>query len=404
MKNAQFIKRLVPIFLTTFIAWFYCSAYTPLGYIYNTYPSQDALVMSIATLPGIVAMVGGFAAAALIRIIGRKPLIISSTALMLAGGLLVRFLGDQNIYIAIAGSAMTGFAAGCIPSANISALSEITPSNLSDKIFGINDSFTGLGLMIANALAGVLAANGDWVKAFDIYWIVAAVLVITVIFYPADKKNADAVADGADASSEQAEKIPSSIWGIVVFKFIAALFYMTLSLNISSLIINELQIGTSVHAGTLSSIANFIAMISMAAVFLVLKICKKASIAVTLVITGIAFIVATYMNTIIGVGLCFCIASFGINAQTSGLTTVVGNAVKGKAAGSVAGIFTGCMFVGEALCGYVPAIISNAIFGSAAPSQCVFVAGVACIILGVIGYFVYSKAYILAFPVEKSSK
>ena len=57
MGNSQFIKRLIPILLSTFVAWFYVAAYTPLGYIYNTYPGQDALVMSIATIPGVVAMI-----------------------------------------------------------------------------------------------------------------------------------------------------------------------------------------------------------------------------------------------------------------------------------------------------------------------------------------------------------
>ena len=66
MGNSQFIKRLIPILLSTFVAWFYVAAYTPLGYIYNTYPGQDALVMSIATIPGVVAMIGGFVSAAFI--------------------------------------------------------------------------------------------------------------------------------------------------------------------------------------------------------------------------------------------------------------------------------------------------------------------------------------------------
>ena len=117
-----------------------------------------------------------------------------------------------------------------------------------------------------------------------------------------------------------------------------------------------------------------------------------------MLLTGIAFVLATHANSVITIGILFCIASVGINAQHSGITTVLGNAVKGKAAGTAVGLFTGFMFIGEALCGYVPGIISNMILGSANPSDCILISGICCIILGVIGYFIYGRAYKLAFP------
>ncbi len=397
MGNSEFIKRLIPILLSTFVAWFYVAAYTPLGYIYGTYPGQDALVMSIATIPGIVAMVGGFVSAAMIRFVGRKPLILGSMCLMFAGGMLVRFMGNQNIYIAIAGSAMTGFAAGSIPTANISALSAITPANLSDKIYGLNDATTSVGMVFANAAMGFLAASGEWIKAFDIYWVVAVAIIATAIWYPSDNGQTDNE-EMTDNERDEINRIPRSIIGLIIFKFVAALFYMGMTVNLSSLIINELHIGTSAHVGTLTSLATFIGVVTMAAIFVVLKVCRQYSVTAMMLLTGIAFILATRANSIITIGILFCLASVGINAQHSGITTVLGNAVKGKSAGTAVGIFTGCMFIGEALCGYVPGIISNAILGSANPSDCIYISGICCIILGVIGYFIYGRAYKLAFP------
>lgn len=142
----------------------------------------------------------------------------------------------------------------------------------------------------------------------------------------------------------------------------------------------------------------------MAAIFLVLKVCKKYSVTVTLLMTGIGMLLAIHAHSVIGIGICFCIVAFGINAQQSSLTTVLGNAVSGKVAGIATGLFTGCMFVGEALCGYVPTIVSNAVFGTTAPSDCIRVSGVACIILAVVGYFVYSKAYQKAFSTGNSDQ
>lgn len=402
-EKSTFLKSIIPIFMSTFIAWFYASAITPLGYIYNSFPGQDSLVMSIATIPGITAMVGAFGSAALINFIGRKPLILSAMIFSLAGGLIVRYFGEQSIYIAIFGSAITGFSAGVIPAANISALSDITPANLSDKIFGINDAITTVGLVVANALAGVLAANGEWVKAWDVYWLVAVAIVMTVIWYPSNIDKGSDMSSQTDVTVTISEysHIPGSIIALIIYKFVIALFYMALSLNISALIINELEIGTSVHVGTLSSLSGFVGSISMILVFLVLKICKKKSVTVTVLITAIAFLLASTVQSILVIGLAFCIAAFGINAQTSSITTVIGNATKGRAAGTASGLLTGAMFLGEALCGYVPNIVAGATIGTVTPSGCIKVSAYFLAILAILGYIIYSKAYMIAFPDEK---
>lgn len=396
MDNKQnFIKKLIPIFMSTFVAWFHAMAMTPLGYIYGSFPGQDALVMSIATIPGIVAMLSGFASAALISFMGRKPLIISSMFLSLTGGLIVRFLGDTNVYIAIVGSAMTGFAAGAIPAANVSALADITPANLSDKIFGINDAITNVGLVVSNALAGILAASGNWVKAWDVFGLVAIALVATFIWYPAEEKRVGT--EDAKAGTSSKSKIPGSIIVLIMYKCVIALFYMALSLNLSALIINELQIGTSVHVGALNSIAALVGAVSMVFVFLVLKAFKRLSITATVLLTAIGFLTAVASKSVVLIGIAFCVASFGINAQTSSITTTIGNATKGKAAGIASGLLQGSTFLGEAMCGYVPSIAAGIVLGSTAPSDCIKVSAYALIILAVIGYFIYRKTYSISF-------
>ena len=76
MRKAELIKKMIPIYLASCLAWIHNIVYTPLGYMYNTWPNQDALIMLIAVLPGIVAMAAGVLAGKLIDLMGRKNLVV----------------------------------------------------------------------------------------------------------------------------------------------------------------------------------------------------------------------------------------------------------------------------------------------------------------------------------------
>ena len=127
MRKAELIKKMIPIYLASCLAWIHNIVYTPLGYMYNTWPNQDALIMLIAVLPGIVAMAAGVLAGKLIDLMGRKNLVVLSMAAMLVGGIGMFFLGRTSIWAAIVLSGLSGFAAGSIPAANFAALTEIAP-------------------------------------------------------------------------------------------------------------------------------------------------------------------------------------------------------------------------------------------------------------------------------------
>ena len=44
MRKAELIKKMIPIYLASCLAWIHNIVYTPLGYMYNTWPNQDALI------------------------------------------------------------------------------------------------------------------------------------------------------------------------------------------------------------------------------------------------------------------------------------------------------------------------------------------------------------------------
>lgn len=395
--NGKLIRQMIPIFASSFVAWFYCMIYTPLGLIYNTYPGQDALVMTIATLPGIIAMIGGFAAAALLIKMGSKSVVVLSLVLMIVGGMICRFLGTSGIHFAIIGSALTGFAAGGIPAANYSALASIVPASFKDKVFGWSDALCQAGLIAVGFLAGIFAAKGDWTHSFNVYYIAIVVLVIVLIAYPKNC-NAEEAAAEAETGVKEKARIPGSVIGLIVIKFMTALFYMGLSLFISDLVINELQIGSAAVVGTITSLASVVATISAVIVFIWLKVFKKTSTMVAGVFLGVMMLIVSLSRSLPVIFACSLIMQIGMNTQHSSYGTVLANATKGKAVGVAAGIFSGATFIGEALGGYLNPWLANTIFKSTAASVCMRTSAIGMIIVAIISFFVFSKVYKLAFP------
>ena len=401
MNNFKLWKRMIPIFLTSFIAWFYCMTFVPLGYIYNTFPGKDAQVMLIATLPGIIAMIGGFSVGVLMNLFSKKTLVNLSMIIMIIGGLMIRFLGSQNIIIAIVGSGLTGFGAGSVPAVNYASLAEISPENIKDKVCGWSDSLCAAGIMVSSLIGGFLSASGDWERAYSIYYMVIPILVLSVIWYPNEKTENKAIENSDEPKSHTEESIlPKSIIATIVIKFFSALFYMAISLFASALIINELQIGTSALVGTAATFSSLVSIASAALVFLWLKFFKGYSTLIAQLVMGVSMLIASYSLSIPGIVAGWIIFSVGVNSNHCSYGTVVAMAPKGKAVGIASGLFVGATFLGEALCGYATPWMANLIFGSSLPSACIKTAGILTIIFGIISVLFFKKSYNIAFSRE----
>lgn len=397
--NAGLMKKMVPIFAASSVAWFYTMIYAPLGYMYNSFPGMESKVMLIAVLPGIIAMVGGFSAGILMHMIGRKPLIILSMILMIVGGLLVRFVGDSSINLVILGSGLTGFGAGAIPAINLSALAAIAPENMRDKVCGWCDSVCLAGMFIVSIVVGFLAADGNWARSFSVYYFVILVLILAIIWYPNDKVEKEETV----AEPEEESKLPMSVICLSAIKFLSALFYMGIGLFVSDYVINEVQIGTSAAVGSMQSVSSVIGMLACMFVFVFLKYLKGLEGTVMLIITGIGVYLAGASATIPMIAVAWALQSIGTNGAHSGYTTLCAMAPKGKAAGTASGLLMGATFLGEALAGYVLPFIAGIVFGEALPSNCMKIGGVGCVVCAIILIPFFRSAYKLAFGEKEAA-
>jgi Na+/melibiose symporter-like transporter len=411
MENKGFWIKLIPILLSSLTAWFYVITYTPLAYMYNDFPGQENLVVLIVVLPGVIAMIGGFAVGGLVHVISKKTLVIGSIILSIIGGLIVRYTGEYSLTLAILGSSLTGFAAGSIPAVNYAILAEITPEKMRNKVCGWSDAMCTVGILVSSFLAGFLAADGNWTRAFDVYYILVPVLVLVFIFYPNDKslasetlEKAKATLDVENTTINTENFFPKIIIGLVVFKFLSALFYMAMALNVSPYIINELKIGSSALVGTATTFATIMTIIGSSLVFVWMKIFKGASTLVAALIIGVFSLFVVMFPTVPGIIISWMLLSFGMNSHHSSYGSVLTMAPKGRAVGLATGLFFGATFVGEALCAYVTPWMANLIFGSSLPSTNIKTGGILMIVFAFISYPFFKKTYKLAFPKASESK
>lgn len=346
MRKAELIKKMIPIYLASCLAWIHNIVYTPLGYMYNTWPNQDALIMLIAVLPGIVAMAAGVLAGKLIDLMGRKNLVVLSMAAMLVGGIGMFFLGRTSIWAAIVLSGLSGFAAGSIPAANFAALTEIAPENLRDKVVGWSDAVCSLGLVFGIFTCGLLASDGVWTRGYGVYFAVIPVLVLVLLFYPKDTKGVapanevqSAAVDAADTVAVKSV-LPGCIIALLVVKVFAGFFYASFGVFSSDYIINELQMGSSVLVGTVNTVTQVVNVAASAAVFLWIRCFKGFSSAVAQIMIGICLVVLVMVGaTTSGILICAAVMFVGIMSSHSSFSTIMATAPKGKAVGTVSGLF-----------------------------------------------------------------
>ena len=388
-----------PIFISGLASWLYFTAIVPLGYIYQDFPGQEAQVMLIASLPGLFAMAGAFAAAPLMRVLKNRNLVIISLSIALIGGLMVRFVGAKSLLLCIVGSSITGIPAGIIPVVNYAMLAEIAPENLRDKVCGWSDAMCTFGLIISSFLAGLLAQDGDWAKAFACFYLVIPVLVIVLLLYPRsdDKVLSATVAGEKTSAQEEGSYLPKSVIGIVIVKFFAGFFCLAVHYNISDYIINELQIGTSSLVGTASTFAWLFTALGSLFIFLWFKFFRGSSTLVSELIMGICMILMVLFPSRVMCIMGWMFMSVGLNTFHSACGTLAAMAPKGKMVGLASSLFMGATFSGEFFGAYVPAIIAEKVFGSSLPSQSILIGGIFCIVFGFISLPFCMKAYDIAF-------
>ncbi|MEW9674177.1 MFS transporter [Ammoniphilus sp. 3BR4] len=407
MKN---YLQLAVIYLSSFTSWFFVVPMIVYGYITNSFPGQSSLTVLMMTLPSLFAMIGGFAAIPLTRIMSKKSIVIVALCLNLIGGLIILFMGTSSLTIALIGAAITGIPAGLLPSVNNVVLPIIAPKKLREKVIGFDYAMLTLGMVIVTALSGFLASDGDWVKAYNVFYIIIPIIIITIFFYPKIDENSTqeiALTTNKERTNPSLisvlSKIPKFVFSLLIVRFIAGFFIMGLPLNISDYFINERHISSSM-VGLGASAANLVAMFGTAFLFIWMKKFRGFSLMMALAFSAIAGLACLILPDVYANFAGFIFAGVGAMIFASAVNTLLVLGFKGKMAETISSLCIVAMFAGEFLAGYVPPLLSELIFGGVTASANIQVASVGCIIIGIASVPFCKIAYKHLFASEKKEE
>jgi MFS family permease len=390
------------VYLGSFASWFYVVGVVIYGYITNSYPGMSSLTVLFLTLPSLSAMVGGFAAIPMMRIMSKKSIVIVALCLSLCGGLIIRFMGTSSLTLALIGATLTGLTAGLLPSVNNVVLPTIAPEKLRDKVIGLDFAVYSLGMVFATALSGLLTSNGDWARGYDCFYIIIPIIIITIFFYP--NVNGDTTEDIAMTTNTELKErtsssiisvlstVPKFISALLILRFIAAFFYPGFGLNASDYFINERHISASL-IGMGASIASFCGIFGSLFVFVWMKKLKGFSLMISLVVVAIAGLFSFTLPNVYANIFGWMLAGLGTLIFSSAVNTLAILGLKGRVAETVSSLCIVTMFFGEFLAGYVIPLLSNPIFGGVSASANIQVATVGCIVLAIASVPICKIAY-----------
>lgn len=139
----------------------------------NATPSTTSWVVTATLLGAAVSMpVTG----RLADIIGKKPVLVASAVILIAGSLICALTSDPGIMIA--GRVLQGIAMGYIPVA-ISLVRELAPAHMRNAAVAGVSATLGVGGALGLPLAAWLAQEFDWHMLFWVSAILAAIMLLT---------------------------------------------------------------------------------------------------------------------------------------------------------------------------------------------------------------------------------
>lgn len=391
-------------FLLTFIAQ------VTRAYVGLAYPEVAPTTVSLlVTIPNLTALIFAFVIGPIS--VGRdkaKLLSVSMIAMILHCAIYYlngRAHGPFGLYLAA--GALGGYGIGTyIPLIN-GILSDHFPADQRSQRIANYNVALNIGSMTLLQLSGVLAAKDDGAQWYNAYLLGLLGVLGLVVFMVMAKKtdlatpsfvaNPDAEA-AIEAKKPSLRDLPGKLlaW-IVLMGLVHCIFYVTqyaFNTNVSNYIITEYNLGTSVQAGTATSLYR-LALIPFTALYpFFQKVLKDWMIPIGYLCVGIGLAIMMVAKSLVGAYACACFVGLA--------TALVHSTIYGKASRYVPlalvpvamSIMNGLVSGGSFLSVYILNFFSN-LLGGGMNNQ--FVAGiilsVVVAVVSIIMYIVIKPAY-----------
>ena len=316
LKQKQ-IMTAIDVFVAVILMWFVTQvtkAY--IGIAYHEVPETS--VAKLITLPNLFGLITSFIIGPLAAKTNKVKLTMFAHVSVIIYSLIFFFTGKFHgpfVLLSIA-CVFAGFAQGAyVPLLN-SIISDHFPAEDRDKRIANYNVWVSVGTLIILQVAGFLAAGNDGANWYNAYLLciltVIGLIIFTVLMKKNDANTPSIVAVDPDAPKPSFKDIPKDAWvWLIIMGLIHCVFYLAqyaFNTQVSSYIITEYKLGTSVQAGTATSCyrIGLIVFTSLYPVFK--KFLKDWMIPVGYITMGVGLFIMMTTKSLFGAYACGIIA------------------------------------------------------------------------------------------------
>lgn len=379
LKNLNW-KIMFPILLVAVFQSVFNAFSSVLADIAVYFPDvSTSLIQSIITIPSLMSIPTSILAGILASYVTKKNLAIFALGSELVGGMIPVFL-HNSIYALIASSVFIGIGQGFLISIASALVAEHFTGNERGAAMGIKQAASSVGIAALTVLTGYLALSG-WYKAYYVYLFVIAIIILVILLLP--KGNLDVKLVGSGVGSGGLKKVftPGMIFYAILFFFVGAVniaFYTNIAMSIM-----EKNLGDSSAIGVATAWNSLLTIVIGLIFGLILRMFKKYTFAIAMLIVGISYIVIILAPNLTMVAIGGVIYGIGSGIQMPSSVYYVAESVPAEASALAMAITMATLSLGITLS---PAILNSiaGIFGKVSASSALTVAAVGYFILVIV--------------------
>ena len=270
---------------------------------------NNTSVQMLTSLPNLFMMLAGIIIGKLTaNKINLKVLTLTSICLVTVGGLLP-LIWHNNFLFLLFCSCLVGLGQGACTNLTQVLIAELLPETERETTMGLSTTFINIGGMIFIMGGGQLAASSNWVNNYWIYLFSLLIFLVVFLLLPFQDKK---VAQADQQSKNNQIHLNKYVFESAFWAFMIMLLNNVLNNNISLFVVKE-NLGATTQAALTSTISLIGGMICGLFVGKIGKKLRSSSIALSLCLYGLAYLLIGLFHSLL---IVFC-GSFIVGAAMS---------------------------------------------------------------------------------------
>lgn len=270
---------------------------------------NNTSVQMLTSLPNLFMMLAGIIIGKLTaNKVNLKVLTLTSIFLVTVGGLLP-LIWHNNFLLLLFCSCLVGLGQGACTNLTQVLIAELLPETERETTMGLSTTFINIGGMIFIMGGGQLAASSNWVNNYWIYLFSLLIFLVVFLLLPFQAKK---VAQADQQAQNNQIHLNKYVFESAFWAFMIMLLNNVLNNNISLFVVKE-NLGATTQAALTSTISLIGGMICGLFVGKIGKKLRSSSIALSLCLYGLAYLLIGLFHSLL---IVFC-GSFIVGAAMS---------------------------------------------------------------------------------------